>query len=124
MSTPGQIPKGVLPALRNIPRDIFDSIEAVDPGALPALYTLMISIAEGGLGLDLSVNNSNLVAGTAILVINNSKIVTLIPGANFGLDNVLFTRLDVLRAGAGAISVNIRLGGVSFELLDVLGGRR
>lgn len=124
MSTPGQIPKGVLPSLRNIPRDIFDSIEAIDPGALPAYYTLIISIAEGGLGLDLSVNNSNLVAGTATLILNNSKVVTLIPGANFGLDNVLYTRLDVQRAGAEAISVNIRIAGVSLELLKLLGGGR
>ena len=122
MSSSLSLPKGTLPALRNIPRDIFDSIEAIDPGAIPAVYTQFLQIANGGYGLDLSVNNSNLVAGTATLTIDNSKNVTLIPGAAFTLDNVIFMRLDVQRAGAGAISVNIRLAGISNELIKILGG--
>ena len=113
-----------MPALRNIPRDIFANVEVIDPGALPAIYEYFVSIASGGVGLDLDLFNAGAVAGIATVTIDGSVVVTLAPGQAFALDNVVFSRVRVQRAGAGAIGVNMALAGVSHELIDILMGGR
>jgi hypothetical protein len=103
-----------------MPRDIFANVEAIDPGALPAVYEYFVSIASGGIGLDLDLFNNNAVAGIATVTIDGTVVATLAPGQAFALDNVLFSRVRVQRAGAAAIGVNMALAGVSHELIGIL----
>jgi hypothetical protein len=107
-----------------MPRDIFANVEVIDPGALPAIYEYFVSIASGGIGLDLDLFNANAVAGIATITIDGSVIVTLAPGQAFALDNVVFSRVRVQRAGAGAIGVNMAIAGASHELIKILEGGR
>ena len=115
------VPKGILPQLRNMPRDVFNNIEAIAPAVLPAVRRINLPLDDSAIGLDLDLFNSAAVAGTAAITIDKSRVVTLAPGQAFAMDNVLYTMVEVRRTAAAAISVNVAYAGVSYELLKLLG---
>jgi len=113
------VPKAVIPALRNIPRDIFDTREALAPAVAPAfVYINMLTFK--GIGLDCQITNANAVAGNAIVTFDQTKIVTLAPGQTFTLDNVLFMNIRIARAAAAAILVDCYFAGISNDVLNLL----
>ena len=114
------IPKFLIPELRSLPRDMFNSLEAQDPGALPAILQRTLLVQDNAVGLDLDIYNSNAVAGTAIIILDNSVTITLAPGQAKSLENILFGRWTLQRAAAGVISVNLYWAGVSNDLLQIL----
>ena len=115
------VPKAIIPKLVDLPRDIFNSVEGIAPGALPAFVSILMNETYGGVGLDITLVNSGAVAGSATVIFDNTKIVTLVPGARFNLGNVLFMKVQVQRAGAGAILVDAYFAGVSYDLMRALG---
>jgi len=115
-----EIHKGAILGLRNCPRDIFDSVEAIAPAALPAVTQFFLTIRNGGIGLDLDLFNDAAAPGIAQITIDKSKVITLVPGQQLILDNILFSAVEVRRLGAGAVDVDMRFAGVSLELLELL----
>jgi len=110
-------PKSKIGNLRNVPRDIFFSLEANDPGALPAVTRINYSILEG-IGLDLDISNAAAAAGPAVITIDKVKVVTLAVGTRFTLDNILHSLIEIRRAGAAAISVSAYYAGISNEAVE------
>ena len=113
------IPKKVLGSLRNIPRDIFFSLEGFIP-AVGVINRIFLREDYSGIGLDCSVINTAAAVGNATITFDKNKIVTLAPGQIFTLDNVLFALIEIQRAGAGAIVVDVVGAGVSEALIEVL----
>jgi hypothetical protein len=115
-----EIPKGAILGMRNCPRDIFDSVEGIAPAALPAVTQFFLTVRNGGIGLDLDLFNDAAAAGVAQVTIDKAKVVTLQPGQQLILDNILYTAVEIRRLAAGAIDVDIRFAGISLELLKLL----
>ena len=110
------IPKKAVVGLRNVPRDIFDSLENAAP-AVGAVVRINLDTTYNGVGLDLDISNAVGVAGAALITIDKTKQITLAAGQRFTLENVLFMLIEIRRAGAGAILVNSYFAGVTKEAL-------
>lgn len=112
-----ELPKKVVANLRDIARDIFDTIEANDPGVLPAVTRINYQTDLKGVGLDLDISNAAAAAGPATITIDKTKVVTLAAGTRFTLENVLFSLIEIRRSGAAAITVSAYHAGISIEAL-------
>ena len=111
------IPKGMIGNLRNVPRDVFFTLEGNDPGALPAVTRINYPTDLKGVGLDLDVSNAAAAAGNAVITIDKTKVVTLPPGTRFTLENVLYVLVEIRRAGAAAVTVSAYHAGISLEAM-------
>ena len=112
-----KVPKQKVADLRNVPRDIFDTLENNDPGALPAVTRINYETTYNGIGLDLDISNAAAAAGSATITIDKVKVVTLAPGTRFTLENVLYSLIEIRRTvGAVAVTVSVYHAGVSFEV--------
>jgi len=112
------LPKRKLISLREVPRDIFASVEGNAPLA-GVVNRILLNEQYGGVGLDLVLVNAPAAVGTATITIDKAKVVTLAPGQTFTLDNVIYGIVEIERAGADAVLVDAYVAGCSFELLEV-----
>ena len=113
------VPKAIIPKLVDLPRDIFNSQEAIAPLA-GATTTINTSTTDGGIGLDLTIINNAAALGPASCLIDKSKLVTLAAGARFNISNVLWMQLEIRRGAAGAVNVDVYYAGVSYDLLKAI----
>lgn len=113
-----EIPKKLVGNLRETPRDIFFSLEAVDPGASPLFVRINYAIL-GGIGLDLDISNAAAALGPAIITIDKTKVITLPAGTRFTLESVLFSLIEIQRDPVIdlATTVNVYHAGLSYDAI-------
>ena len=117
------IPKDLIPKLRNLPRDLFNIQQNIDPGVAPGIQRLNMVSEQYGYGVDLVITNDSAAPGNATVIIDKSKTMNVIPGQTITLDNILYANIEVLRAGAAAIDVDLYFAGFSLNLLQLIYGK-
>lgn len=117
------IPKALIPQLREMPRDLFDTDQNIDPGAIPAITRINIPSQRFGFGFDLVITNDAAAPGNATVVIDKSKTLNVIPGQTITLDNIIYAMVEVSRAGVAAIDVSLYYAGFSLQLLQMIWGK-